>query len=621
MSIARDGHASDLTGRAAADLCIVVHKEGTMSDRPSSIFASIIARAVFVAIAGLAACGPSKSGNGNSDGGTGSGNDGGNGGPHVLNALVVNPTNPIVQLDLNTPGTQAFTVQGLYEDGTTDDQTANSTWSVDNPAVGTMSGATLDIPAFGSDGAVVSKITANVGALTGVAQITVVAYRQSGAQQDFFFILPYQDPGGDQMKPLDFSTAIPALDVFFLMDTTGSMGDETKALQTALTGTIIPGITAALPNTQFGVGAFDDFPLNGDTEGAPCTSGDGTDDQPFKLRQAITNNTSAVQTAVNGLTTASGGTIGCGGDLPEAGFEAVYQAATGSGLSGPSPTSVPANHTGVGGVGFRTGTMPVIVSISDAQSHGTDETIECEGTSVNYTTPIYVAPNGPAHSREQTEAALTGICARFVGISAQAAECTAEEYMTALSTTSGARVPPAAWDVGTRPTGCSESQCCTGENGVGKAPDADGLCPEVFDVTTTGTGVSSSIVTGINMLTRFATFDVPTEEDGVTTDIDGNALPTPHTTADFLKAVTPTSYVLPPPPPTITPPTMDAMEFYGVTPGTQITFTVKAFNDFVMPTSDAQIFEATIKVLASGCLPLDQRTVLILVPPTPIMIE
>ena len=41
-----------------------------------------------------------------------------------------------------------------------------------------------------------------------------------------------------------------------------------------------------------------------------------------------------------------------------------------------------------------------------------------------------------------------------------------------------------------------------------------------------------------------------------------------------------------------------------------------------MPQTDqAQIFHATIQVLAGGCTPLDQRDVLILVPPTPVVIN
>ncbi len=546
--------------------------------------------------------------------------------PHTLTGLDVTPTNPLIELDLNADGTQGFSVMGHYLDGVDEDVTSQVTWTVMNPNVGAMSGSTLLIPAFATATAETSLITASLDGVDGKAQITVVAYRKSGAQQDFFFILPYQDPAGLQNRPLDFSTTIPALDVFFLMDTTGSMYGEISNLQSALTGTVIPGIQSAVANSQFGVGALEDFPVStyGNVRGSDCgRGGDSTPDQPFKLRQTITSNVTAVQTAVNSLSNGPGAPIGCGNDWPEGGLEAIYQAATGEGLSAPSPTSVPANHTGIGGVAFRPGTMPVIVDVGDAMSHGVGETAVCSSTgeSAAYTgtTAAY------AHSRAQTKTALAGICARVVGIAAiqtsLTADCSPEEYLRDLATATGARVPPAAWDVGIRPAGCGPTQCCTGQNGAGMTPDGDGLCPVVFDVAPNGTGVSTNIVTGIQMLTRFATFDVPTDKQGVATDVDGNPLPSGTTTADFIKAVTPTSFVLPPPPPTLPNPTFDATTFHNVTPGTQVSFSVNAYNDFVQQTDQAQIFRATIRVLAGGCTPLDQRDVLILVPPNPIVIE
>ena len=561
----------------------------------------------------LVACGPTavrKTGN-NPDGGSGS-----SVGPHVLNGIAITPANPIVQLDLDATGSQVFSVAGEYEDGTSDDQTANATFVVANAAVGAMSGATLSIPAFATATATTSLITATVGTFTAQAQITVVAYRNSGSDQDFFFILPYEDAAGSQTKPLDFSTAIPSLDVFLLMDTTGSMEGEITNMESALTGTVVPQIQAALANTQFGVGAFDDFPVDGDADGEGA---DGTLDQPFKLRQAVTPTTSLVQTAVDGLSI-DGEPIGNGGDLPEAGIEALYQVATGAGLTGPSPTSVPANHTGVGGVGFRAGTMPVIVSISDASSHtvGSDPNNPTCGDT--YATSPADIPDF-AHTNAQTVTALGAICARVVGIAPVNGTCDAENYYTAFATATGARVPPAAWDVGTRPTGCAETQCCVGQGGSGMAVDADGLCPLVFRASTSGTGVSTSVVTGINMLTRFATFDVTDATTGSDTDTSGNPLPAGHTTADFIQSIVPTGYTLPPPPPALPDPTFNSTEFQNVTPGTQVQFNVNAYNNFVMPTSQAQIFSATIEVLAGGCTPLDQRTVLILVPPMPVMIQ
>ena len=565
----------------------------------------------------LVACGPTnekRAGN-TTDGGTTDGTHT-DGGAHVLSGILVTPTNPLIQLDLNSTAEQGFQVTGQYEDGTTDDQTPQATFVVSNPVVGAMNGSALAIPSFATPMAATALVTATVGTLTAQAQVTVVAYRTTGPEQDFFFILPYQDPNGDVTKPLDFSTAIPSLDVFFLMDTTGSMGPEIVTLQQALTGTVVPQIQASLANTQFGVGAFDDFPVDGD---AGQTGPDGTMDQPFKLRQTITPTTSLVQTAVNGLTT-SGSPIGSGGDTPEAGIEALYQVATGAGLTGPSPTSVPANHVGVGGVGFRASTMPVIVAISDASSHtnGADPNNPTCGDSYA-TTPTNLST--VAHTNAQTVTALNAICARVVGIAPQNGTCDAEAYDTAFATATGARVPPGAWDVGTRPTGCSATQCCVGQSGVGMATDSDGLCPLVFRASTSGSGVSASVVTGIQMLTRFATFDVSNTKTGVTSDTSGNPLPLPHTTADFIKSIVPSGFTLPPAPPVVPNPTFDAVNFHNVTPRTVVAFNVNAFNDFVMPTDQAQIFSASIQVLAGGCTPLDQRTVLILVPPMPIVIQ
>ena len=200
--------------------------------------------------------------------------------------------------------------------------------------------------------------------------------------------------------------------------------------------------------------------------------------------------------------------------------------------------------------------MPVIVAISDADSHRmSPDPGACNGVNDDYTGTVATV----AHSLPLTETALNTICARFVGIAPIGnATCSAVNYYTALGTTSGSRVPPAAWDVGTRPTGCAATQCCTGQNGVGQATDVDGLCPLVFLASTSGTGVSTSVVTGIQMLTRFATFTASTMKSGGTTDNMNNPLPAGHTTADFITAITPASFTLPPPPPNLPNPTFDA---------------------------------------------------------------
>lgn len=545
--------------------------------------------------------------------------------PHTLSAILVNPTNTILEVDLNAPTSQTFTATGTYLDGVNEDLTDQVTWEVQNPAVGSFVGASLEVPGFAAAGAEVSRITATLAGTTGEAQITVVAYRQTGTQTDFFFILPFEDPAGNIDKPLDFSTDVPALDAFFLMDTTGSMFGEITNLQNALTGSVIPGIQAQIPSAEFGAGAYEDFPVDtyGNLMGSDCGRGGlNIPDQPFKLFQTITSNISDVQAGVGSFSTATG-PIGCGNDWPEAAIEAMYQVATGTGLTGPGVTNVPPNTAGIGGVGFRVGTMPVVVPITDAMSHAPGENTICTTTfeSVNYTGAVA----GVAHTRQETKDALNDICAKVVGIASiettLAPICTGQADLEDFSTATGARVPPEAWDVGSRPAGCSAGQCCTDFNGTGRAPDGDGLCPLVFRVDSNGSGLGNHIVTGIQMLTRFATFDVTTEREGETSSTTGDPLPGNATTADFIKLITPIAFQLPPPPPTLPDPTFDTTSFYGVTPGTVVSFDVSAYNDFVPQTNEAQIFRAVIRVLAGGCTDLDQRDVFILVPPNPVVVD
>jgi hypothetical protein len=94
-------------------------------------------------------------------------------------------------------------------------------------------------------------------------------------------------------------------------------------------------------------------------------------------------------------------------------------------------------------------------------------------------------------------------------------------------------------------------------------------------------------------------------------------VPTGKTTADFIKSVSPLSFDLPPAPPVIKPPTIDAgaNTFKGVIPGAVLRFTISARNDFLPALPMPQVFHATIKIRAGGCADLDERDVIILVPP------
>lgn len=532
----------------------------------------------------------------------------GPGGDADLLYVLVTPGNSVIELDLDSPASQAFIATAVYDDGAEVDVTGEVTWDLSNPMVGAMNGETLEIPGFPMSFFASTIVTAGYQDKEGNAQVTIAAYQQTGADPDFFFVLPYEDPTGPQSKDLTFSTDVKSMDVFFHMDTTGSMDGEVSNLQNSLSATVIPGIVAAVPDTWFGVGAYEDFPVNPYGE-SNCTYGAlGGPDQPFQLFSEITNDVVAVQGAVNQLGI-GGNAIGCGNDGPESAIEGLYQIATGDGLAGPGLTSVPSNATGIGGVGFREGTMPVVVNITDAVSHHSGASA-CGG--VQYTDGSVAAV---AASETEAMDALNAICARVVQVSTNAsASCSGRSDGIAWNNATGAVVPPEAWDVAGHPPGCVAGQCCTGSGGAGVAPDGSGMCPLTYLAAANGTGVGNSIVSGIEMVARYSPFDVNREWDGPGADQDGVALPAGTTAADFIKAVTPVSHG-PVPVPGVPDPVLTAISFEGVVPDTDVTFSVEAFNDFVPQGPDPRLFVATIRVIADDCGALDERDVFILVPP------
>lgn len=536
------------------------------------------------------------------------------GGEPELMFLTMDPPESIIELDINEMGSVAFTVTGHYDNGDEIDVTDQiDAWTVSNPTVGAMNGTALAMGGFGTSFFDSTIVNVTLGDDEGNAQVTVAAYQQTGPEQDFFFVLPFEDRAGTQDKPLEFSTDVKSLDVFFNMDTTGSMEGPITNLQASLVSTVIPTIEAEVADTQFGAGAFEDFPWGGFGE-TTCDYFQLSDpDQPFELLQEITNSAPNVQAAVNALSLPGGEPIGCGNDGPESNIEALYQIATGEGLNAPGITNVAANANGVGGVAFREGTMPIIVSITDAVSH--ENAAMCQGSSYSGDGSVAAV----AHDRAQMYDALDAICARVVPVAVGnfSATCGPLADGTEFATNSGAVIPPEAWDelVGGRPPGCAVGTCCTGVNGAGVAVDAGtGLCPLVYRVNSTGTGLDDTVVDGVQMLARYAPFTVSTAVDGVAQDQDGAATPVGTTSADFIVAVTPFGHGPVPvqgvPDPVLTPTT-----FEGVVPDTDVSFTVEAFNDFVPQGAQPRLFVATIRVLADGCSDLDEREVFILVPP------
>lgn len=177
----------------------------------------------------------------------------------------------------------------------------------------------------------------------------------------FFHELPFGGPA--QIDGLDISVQVRTADIYFLMDTTGSMGDEIANLRRDLTsGSIRPGcsggiigaIRCTIPDAWFGVGHHDDYPVS------PYGS---SGDYVYENFQDISASVSAAQAAVNRLA------LHYGNDGPESQTQALWAIATGGGL-GPYLSARSGCPAGTWGYPcFRDGTIPVVILFTDAPFH------------------------------------------------------------------------------------------------------------------------------------------------------------------------------------------------------------------------------------------------------------
>jgi len=127
--------------------------------------------------------------------------------------------------------------------------------------------------------------------------------------------------------------------------------------------------------------------------------------------------------------------------------------------------------------------------------------------------------------------------------------------------------------------------------------------PIVFDVGADGSGLSGGLVSAIADLASGTPQDVDTVlEDDPSDTVDATR---------FIRSVVPLS-ADPPAPEGFA--RMDATTFYGVIPGTQVTFRVTAFNDFVEHGPTSQVFRCLLVVRGNGVARLDEHDVIILVP-------
>jgi hypothetical protein len=167
---------------------------------------------------------------------------------------------------------------------------------------------------------------------------------------DYYLVLPPDGPLEE--RDLIFGTNIQIADVYFLVDTTGSMYGEIDNIKSNLSSLIIPQIRLRIPDAAIGVGWFADFPTGGYG---------GGDDRAYEHLQSMTLDTALAQTAVNSLPNRGGS------DGPESQVEAMYQTMTGEGLGSWVP--IYAGPDCRGAPCFREGALPIILLFTDAPFH------------------------------------------------------------------------------------------------------------------------------------------------------------------------------------------------------------------------------------------------------------
>ncbi len=386
------------------------------------------------------------------------------------------------------------------------------------------------------------------------------------AEGNFYFLVPYLGAPDPSESSLVFSTNIQMADVFFVLDTTGSMDGELANLKSSLSGTIIPQIESIIPDTWFGVGHHEDYPYGGAFGYGAAT------DVPFELAQIMTSDASAAQAAVNGLA------MGSGSDNPESQVPALWATATGEALGTYVAAQTECPDGTIGYPCFRPGAVPIIVLITDAAFHnGPGATHAYSGLS----------PAPPTYA--EAVDALDAIHARVLGIDSSGST-SGESY---------ANLQQIATDTG--------AVTSTG--------------PLTIAIDTDGTGLGDNVVTAVQELAANVPMDVSAAgRDDTSDDIDATAF------IDKIVANTGGGVEDPEHPGVFCVSGLDtadgdgdgvADEFLSVLPGTPVCFDIlPAQNTTVPPDAVPKVYQAFIDVVGDEVTVVDTRTVFFLVPPS-----
>jgi hypothetical protein len=298
-------------------------------------------------------------------------------------------------------------------------------------------------------------------------------------------ILPKGGAPSPAALSFTYAPAVSTVDVLILLDSTASMVSPLSTLQGSFSYTIAPQLGSMGKDAAVGICTYRDFP--------DIDNGYGyASDYPFQLHHRIltvrgSSGVSSLQAKLDALSVAGGA------DNPESSWEALYQAAVGSGTTNDG-ASVPAWNAGtayptttpsgeavgtLAGVGFRSHALPCIVWITDAVGHN----------SSLYSYP-YSGFTSPTAS--QAVAALVNASCRVIGIDYGGEAESKADMLYAVKGT-GARVP--------------EAEITSGEaNDFGMTLDG-GTYPLLYTTDYSSTGLAMAVVSGVQHLAASGAFN------------------------------------------------------------------------------------------------------------------
>lgn len=379
------------------------------------------------------------------------------------------------------------------------------------------------------------------------------------ANGDFVFVVPYQQPTTPTQDDLDFSTNLQIVDLYVLVDRSGSMTDEITSVRDNL-ATVVRNL--ACP------------PLgNGDPSDciADLYSGSGTIGYSGSGPAAYTN----VRDLQANPTLATSGMVigepsGCCAETTMLGLWSTVtgkgSAASGCSISGgaiPNRTTCPAGR--LGWPCFRPNALPVILLATDEAPNTGGDTYHC-----------------PAQNT--VVAAANAIGAKVIGIYGSGGGTGTTNDLNALAT------------------------------GTGAVDASAGNAPLVFSGS--GTGTAAAIELGVRKLANGVPLDIsalPVDDPADTVD----AVVEFVNHLETLQLGTPACANML----TDQDSNMDGFKdlYIDVLPGTPVCWRVIPKNNTTVPaTTVPQLFKATVEVMGDNVTLLDTRDVYFLVPPVPV---